>query len=59
MRVRLHEAGYSIFHETLADMAWPGNEKAAKYNVDRARAFVPAWCRMMAEAIAAYLTNKE
>ena len=27
----------------------------AKYNVEEARALVPEWCRMMAEAIAAYM----
>jgi creatinine amidohydrolase len=31
----------------------------AKYSVEEARAFVPAWCRMMAEAIAAYMAKSQ
>jgi creatinine amidohydrolase len=30
----------------------------AKYNVEEARALIPEWCRMMAEAIAAYMGKR-
>ena len=31
----------------------------AKYDVEEAQAYVPEWCRMMAEAIAGFLRREE